>query len=75
MLTKCFLLQIEMGGTDCALPMLHAIEMKYSVDVFIVYTDNETWFGSVHPSEALKRYRKVGTLVITEMGHWVCLHV
>ncbi len=47
-----------MGGTDCALPMLHAKEKKIPIDVFIIYTDNDTWFGDVHPSEALKNYRK-----------------
>ena len=47
-----------MGGTDCALPMIHAREQKIPVDVFIVYTDNETWFGNVHPSQALRDYRR-----------------
>jgi 60 kDa SS-A/Ro ribonucleoprotein len=28
------------------------------IDVFVVYTDNETWFGKIHPTEALKRYRQ-----------------
>ncbi len=28
------------------------------IDVFIVYTDSETWFGKIHPTEALKRYRQ-----------------
>ena len=46
-----------MGGTDCALPMIYAKEKKLEVDVFIVYTDNETWYGKVHPSVALKQYR------------------
>ncbi|KAG2501126.1 hypothetical protein HYH03_000944 [Edaphochlamys debaryana] len=48
---------IPMGGTDCALPMLHALEKRLPVDVFVVLTDNETWYGSTHPSEALRRYR------------------
>jgi 60 kDa SS-A/Ro ribonucleoprotein len=50
---------ISMGGTDCALPMLWAIDNKENIDVFVVYTDNETWFGKVHPTEALKKYRSV----------------
>lgn len=50
--------RIPMGGTDCALPMLHAIERKLAVDVFVVYTDSETWHGKVHPAEALRRYRQ-----------------
>jgi 60 kDa SS-A/Ro ribonucleoprotein len=28
------------------------------VDVFVVYTDNETWAGQVHPSQALRAYRE-----------------
>ncbi|KAG2488962.1 hypothetical protein HYH03_012579 [Edaphochlamys debaryana] len=48
---------IEMGNTDCALPMLHALEKRLPVDVFVVLTDNETWYGGTHPSEALRRYR------------------
>jgi 60 kDa SS-A/Ro ribonucleoprotein len=27
-------------------------------DTFVVYTDNETWAGSVHPHQALRRYRQ-----------------
>ena len=46
-----------MGGTDCAQPMIYAKKKKLKVDVFIVYTDCETWAGRIHPSEALKRYR------------------
>ena len=47
-----------MGGTDCAQPMLWAMKNNTPVDVFIVYTDCETWAGAVHPSESLKQYRK-----------------
>ena len=46
------------GGTDCALPMLYAMERKRRVDAFVVYTDSETWFGDVHPCQALQRYRR-----------------
>ena len=36
--------QRNFGGTDCALPMTWAIENRdKDIDVFIVYTDNETW--------------------------------
>lgn len=51
-------LQSKMGGTDCALPMLDALDKKIDVDVFCVYTDNETWAGSVHPMQALRQYRQ-----------------
>eukprot|EP00731_Ephydatia_muelleri_P023780 Em0016g51a len=49
---------VQMGGTDCAQPMLYAMKKKLEVDVFIVYTDCETWVGKIHPSQALKQYRK-----------------
>lgn len=44
-------------GTDCSLPMKYALEAGLKVDVFVVMTDNETYSGSVHPTEMLKRYR------------------
>jgi 60 kDa SS-A/Ro ribonucleoprotein len=49
--------QLSFGATDCALPMLYAIEKNLDVDVFVIYTDNETWTGDVHVHEALRRYR------------------
>jgi len=45
------------GGTDCAMPMIWALENKVEVDTFVVVTDNETWAGSIHPHQALKKYR------------------
>lgn len=48
---------LPMGGTDCALPMLYALEKGLKVDAFIVYTDNETWAGTVQPVQALTKYR------------------
>lgn len=49
---------LPFGATDCALPMIWAMENKISVDTFVVYTDNETHFGKVHPFIALKNYRQ-----------------
>ncbi|XP_071090580.1 RNA-binding protein RO60-like [Haliotis cracherodii] len=49
---------MNFGGTDCALPMVWAKQKKKMFDVFVVYTDSETWFGNIHPSEALRQYRK-----------------
>jgi 60 kDa SS-A/Ro ribonucleoprotein len=46
------------GGTDCAAPMEWARKNRVEVDVFRVITDNETWFGSVHPHQALENYRQ-----------------
>jgi 60 kDa SS-A/Ro ribonucleoprotein len=28
------------------------------VDTFVVYTDNETWAGNIHPAQALRAYRE-----------------
>ncbi|NLT53673.1 MAG: TROVE domain-containing protein [Actinomycetales bacterium] len=49
---------MPMGGTDCALPMVHATEQGLKVDTFVIYTDNETWAGDVHPHQALAEYRR-----------------
>jgi len=49
---------LPFSGTDCALPMLWAMQNKVETDVFVVYTDSETWFGKVHPAQALKQYRE-----------------
>jgi 60 kDa SS-A/Ro ribonucleoprotein len=45
-------------GTDCSLPMLYALENRLAVDLFVVYTDSETWAGTIHPDEALRLYRE-----------------
>lgn len=50
--------RIPMGPTDVALPMQHAVRRGLAVDAFVIYTDNETWFGSGHPHQALHRYRE-----------------
>jgi 60 kDa SS-A/Ro ribonucleoprotein len=49
---------LPMGGTDCALPMVWARERRAPVDVFVVYTDSETWAGEIHPAQALRQYRE-----------------
>ncbi|HEX4610875.1 MAG TPA: hypothetical protein VH092_21980, partial [Urbifossiella sp.] len=49
---------LPMGPTDCALPMLYALERKVEADVFVVYTDSETWHGEIHPVQALRQYRE-----------------
>jgi 60 kDa SS-A/Ro ribonucleoprotein len=49
---------LPFGGTDCSLPMKWAAETKTDVDTFVIYTDSETWAGSVHPSQALRTYRQ-----------------
>lgn len=49
---------IPFGRTDCAQPMIYAQQNKIPVDVFVIYTDSETWFGSIHPVQALQQYRE-----------------
>lgn len=49
---------MPMSGTDCALPMVYATEKGLKVDTFVVYTDNETWAGRIHPHQALAEYRR-----------------
>lgn len=53
-----YLDKLPMGPTDCALPMLYATENKLKVDAFVVYTDSETWHGTIHPCQALEQYRQ-----------------
>jgi 60 kDa SS-A/Ro ribonucleoprotein len=48
----------SVGPTDCALPMIYAAENMLPVDTFVIYTDNETWCGDVHPARALEDYRQ-----------------
>lgn len=49
--------RIPIGDTDCALPMLWALEHQVAADVFVIYTDSETWYGHIHPVQALQLYR------------------
>jgi len=49
---------LPFGRTDCALPMIWAKENKIDVDTFVIYTDNETYAGNIHPYRALKDYRQ-----------------
>lgn len=47
------------GGTDCAIPILHALHQGWNtIDGFAIYTDNDTWGGRVHPKTALEQYRE-----------------
>lgn len=46
------------GATNCAAPMIDATLRKMPIDVFEVYTDNETNHGNIHPSQALNAYNK-----------------
>ena len=50
--------RLPFGGTDCALPMVEALKHRWEIDVFVIYTDSETWAGRVHPVQALRKYRE-----------------
>lgn len=50
--------KVPAGGTDCSLPMRWALATKMEVGHFVIYTDNDTWAGDIHPHEALDRYRQ-----------------
>lgn len=49
---------LPFSSTDCAAPMLYAIKEKLDVDCFMVLTDNETNWNSMHPHVALQQYRQ-----------------
>jgi len=46
------------GSTDCAAPMTWATRHRVQADVFRVWTDGETWYGPIHPHQALEEYRQ-----------------
>lgn len=50
--------RLAFGSTDCSLPMLDALNNNLKIDTFVVYTDSETWAGSIHPVQALNKYRQ-----------------
>lgn len=45
------------GRTDCAQPMLYAMQQGWTIDAFVLWTDNETGAGAIHPIQALAQYR------------------
>lgn len=49
---------MNFGRTDCALPMEYALSSGIKADVFLVMTDNETYAGRIHPSQAIREYRR-----------------
>lgn len=44
--------------TNCSLPMVNAAENREEIDTFVIYTDNETYAGRIHPHQALRAYRE-----------------
>lgn len=49
---------LPFGMTDCSLPMLWALERGERYETFVIYTDNETYAGKMHPHQALLQYRR-----------------
>ena len=53
--------RLQFGGTDCALPFLYADAHNRNIDAVITYTDNETYYGDIHPTQAkAKLQNKLG---------------
>jgi 60 kDa SS-A/Ro ribonucleoprotein len=66
------------GGTNLALPFAWAQRERMAVDGILVLTDNETWAGRQHPSQALAGYRaavnpdaRVIVASMTAAGHTI----
>ncbi|MEV4170286.1 TROVE domain-containing protein [Nonomuraea sp. NPDC049709] len=64
------------GGTDLSLPFAWARDQRMEVDGIVVFTDNETWAGRSHPTQALDAYRRsvnpdarVVVAAMTAAGH------
>ena len=53
-----YMARLNFGRTDCALPMIWAAKNKLDFQSIDVLTDNETYWGQVHPWQALKAYRE-----------------
>jgi 60 kDa SS-A/Ro ribonucleoprotein len=49
---------LPFGGTDCSLPFQWAGRRGLAFDTVVVFTDNETWSGAIHPHQALAQYRQ-----------------
>ncbi len=46
------------GGTDASVAYDWAIRQKFKADLFVFWTDAESWAGTKHPSQALRKYRE-----------------
>lgn len=50
--------RLDWGSTDCSLPFQYATAVGRDVDGFVTLTDNETYAGSIAPTQALAKYRQ-----------------
>lgn len=55
---------LPFGGTDCAMPMIYCESNNIDVDAIVIYTDNDTWSGNIHPWQALDKLEQ-------QLGHSV----
>jgi 60 kDa SS-A/Ro ribonucleoprotein len=44
-------------GTDCAVPFTWAKSAGYRPDAILLWTDSQTWSGSIHPAQAITALR------------------
>ena len=52
-----FIKGLPSGGTDLSEPIRFMKDVGQNYESLIIYTDNETWDGKIHPYEALVDYR------------------
>lgn len=52
--------RLGFGSTNCALPWQYAVNKGIDLDAVISITDNETYGGTEHVFQAVKRYRSAG---------------
>lgn len=50
-------LEAMAGGTDCASPINYALSTQKSYKGIIIISDQDSWAGRVHVTEAMKSYR------------------
>lgn len=52
-----FTRQFGAGGTDCSIPIAYALKHKKHFDLFVLFTDGESWAGN-HGAAVVQEYRK-----------------
>ncbi|XP_061196107.1 RNA-binding protein RO60-like [Saccostrea echinata] len=67
-LDKCASLPV--GNSDFSMPMLYAMEQNKEFDIFIVYTDSETYFEKGDTSKTLVKYQQIthARLIVCRMA-------
>lgn len=52
----------EPERTDCSAPFKWAEQRQIAFDAICLYSDNETWYGNIWPSQAVVKYRDTSGL-------------